>query len=596
MVSDDGRHVLTFNGEIYNFIEVRADLETLGHRFHSRSDTEVLLHALMEWGTLAVHRLTGMFAFAFWDDETGKLTLVRDRLGIKPLYYCTIPGELAFGSELTPILGSEIVQPLLDRQALESYLRLLWIPDPSTLFANIVKLPPGCMLTWDGEHTTVQRYWDIPAPELREISPEEHGEIRESLTEAVRMQLRSDVPVGAFLSGGLDSSAIVALAAAQRRDKVRTYSIGFSTIDRAREAAQDDLKYARRVAKHLGTEHHEIVLSPDVISLMPKVVRHLEDPIADPAAINCYLISQAARETSTVLLSGTGADELFGGYRKYRASLMAAKYRKLPDLIRRGIVEPVVAALPVAVGARGIRSTRFAKKFFEYASAEARDCFLGYSTYYNAAELEELLGRDPREEVDPFVGIHTLRDAWDGRDTGQVVDRMTYVDLKYYLPGLGLAYMDKASMAASVEVRVPLLDDPLVDLISRLPDRTKIQGHRTKAILRDAVADIVPEEVLHRPKAPFAAPIRAWLRKDLAPLVDEYLSPGRVSSRGLLNPGVVHRLVTEHRRGAEDHSLRIWALITLESWIQEFIEGRDRYRFSNYEPSALGEAVAGGTP
>jgi len=574
MQSLDGRLALTFNGEIYNYRRLRSELEARGRRFRSQTDTEVLLHTMHEWGIRGLERLEGMFSFALWDETRRTLTLARDRLGVKPLYYAEASGTLAFASEIRAILASECVVPALDPSALESYLRLLWVPDPDTLFNGIRKVEPGCYLTWDGSALRSTRYWDVPqcGPDGASTRGHEEGlaALRERLQSAVTNQLVSDVPLGAFLSGGLDSTCLLAMASKAGTRPLRTYSIGFRSADRKEEGALDDLGYARMAASAFGSEHHEIVLEPNVVDLLPKMVRHLEDPVADPAAINTYLVCLAARETSTVLLSGSGGDELFGGYYKYVGANLGAEYQRIAGPLRKWIVEPMATALPVAVGRIGLRSVRRAKRFLRHAGLPAFDRFMGYSCYYDADELEDLLGGDPKGDIDPYMGIGPLKEAWDRRTDGDAINRMTYVDLKYYLPGLGLAYMDKASMAASVEVRVPLLDDVLVDYVARLPGSAKVEGVRTKIMFRDAMTGVVPEAIRKRPKAPFAAPVRSWLRRDLAPLVDEYLGPSRVLTRGLLNPGFVQRMIQEHRSGLEDHSLRIWALLTLEVWLQEF--------------------------
>jgi asparagine synthase (glutamine-hydrolysing) len=579
MTTPDGRWTLTFNGEIYNFVELRGQLQAAGHVFRSHTDTEVLLGAPVEWGTRALDLIRGMYAFALWDDKEGRLLLVRDRLGIKPLYYAIRGTSLCFGSEIKAVLASGLVEPRLDPRALESYLRLLWVPEPRTLFAGVEKLEPGTHLHWDGSRALLTRFWDVPIPS--EPGGQSDAGVAETLfgtlKQAVSRQLRADVPVGAFLSGGLDSTAILNLAVAAGVREIRSYSIGFRAEDRTQEGAIDDVRFAKIAANAAGVPHEEIVLSPDVVNLLPKMVSHLEDPVADPAALNCYVICEAARASSTVLLSGTGGDELFGGYRKYLSGWFGAHYQRIPARVRHAILEPLARRLPVSVGGVGIRHFRLAKKLMEYAGAPQRDRFLGYSTYYDAGELEELLGGDPERVKDPYLGLTPLLQAWDRRATDDPIDRMTYVDLKYYLPGLGLAYMDKASMAASVEVRVPLLDDDVLDFAARLPGRFKVDGFRTKVILRESMKGIVPEAILRRPKAPFSAPVRSWLNRELSPMVSEYLSPGHVLKRGLLNPGTVYRLLREHRLGLEDHSLRIWALLTLEIWLQEFYDNRARF-------------------
>ena len=578
MVSRDGRWALTFNGEIYNYVELRRELEGRGQVFHSRSDTEVLLHVLTTWGTDGLARLNGIFAFGLWDDHNRRLLLGRDRLGVKPIYYASQDDSFCFASEIAAILGSGLIEPEIDPTALESYLRLLWVPEPGTLFAGIRKLNPGAILVWDGVRSKVEPYWDVPSPEGPVPLDQAAEQVAATLESAVRRQLRSDVPVGAFLSGGIDSTAIVGLAAQINVKEVRTYTIRFRPEDRVEEGSFDDSKYSRLVAEWLGTRHEEIVIAPDVVELLPKIVRHLEDPVADPAALNTFLICEAARSSSTVLLSGTGGDELFGGYRKYPATLFAAKYQRIPRFVRERMIGPLARRLPPVVGGVGLRRVRFAKKFLRYADNEAFDRFVGYSTYYDGAELEELLGGNPGRDVDPYIGLHSLKEAWDSRPSDDLISRMLYLDLKYYLPGLGLAYMDKASMAASVEVRVPLLDDDVVDAVSRLPGNLKVEGMATKVVLRQALRGKIPEIVLKRQKAPFAAPVRSWLRGPLAPMVADCLHPSRTLTRGLVNPAVVHRLIREHNRGAEDHSLRLWALLTLEVWLQEFFDSTATYK------------------
>lgn len=585
MRSTDGRWVITYNGEIYNFEELRRELEGIGHTFRSGTDTEVVLTSLVEWGLSALLRFHGMFALALWDEREQKLLLARDRLGIKPLYFAESEGRLAFASEARSVLASGILQPRVNESALPSYLRLLWIPDPHCLFQGIRKLEPGHYLAWDGESARIQRYWDVPEPVPGTSIEEASRRVLSSLERAVRRQLRADVPVGVLLSGGLDSTSILALAA-DHAATVQTYSIRFSDRDRARDGALDDSHYARLAARAFGAKHTEIVLEPDVASLLPRMVRHLEDPVADPAAINTFLICQAARGTSTVLLSGAGADELFGGYRKYVACLLAEDYRKLPRFLRRGVLEPVAKGLPVSVGGVGLRSVRFAKKFLQHAGRDFLDRFLGYSTYYTGAELDELLGRSPVPGQE-HLGLESLVRAWEGRLSGDLVDRMTYLDLKFYLPGLGLAYADKASMAASVEVRVPLLDDEVVDLVAKLPGHLRVTRAETKRVLRRAIRGRIPSAILSRPKAPFAAPIRSWMGDGCLPMVQDLLAPSRVRSRGLVDPAMVDRMVDEQNRGEQDHSLRLWALLTLEVWMQEFIDNAKQVSLEDELPVSI---------
>ena len=577
MSSDDGRWTLTFNGEIYNHPALRNELDARGWRFRSQTDTETVLASLIAWGPDALRRFHGMFALALWDDEERRLLLARDRLGIKPLYYARNKDGFAFASEIKAILGSGVVSPSLDQSALVSYLRLLWVPEPGTLFEGIRKLPPATYLTLRSGREDIVSYWEIPTPDPDPASlPDAAARLRDALEHAVERQLRADVPVGAFLSGGLDSTALVMLAARSPAREIRTYSIGFSPSDLRRDGAADELRYARLAARAAGTKHEEIILSSDVGSLLRRLVRMLEDPVADPAAINAFLLCEAARPTSTVLLSGTGGDEVFGGYRKYLATLLGERYRSLPRAVR-GAFEPLVGALPIRVGGTGLRPARFLKKWMEHAAKPTLSRFLGYSTYFTATELAALIETPAVPLSDELAGLTALRDAWHARGTDDLVDRMTYLDLKFYLPGLGLAYMDKASMGASVEVRVPLLDEAVVDVAARLPAAYKVAGTKSKVIFRESMRDLVPHEILRRPKAPFFAPVGTWLREGLAPVTTELLHERSVRSRGILRPDGVQRLLREHASGQSDHGLRIWALLTLELWMQEFVDGARQF-------------------
>jgi len=584
MCSDNGRWTLTFNGEIYNHPELRKELASRGWRFRSQTDTETVLASLVAWGPDALRRIQGMFALAFWDDEERRLLLARDRLGIKPLYYARGKDGFAFASEIKAVLGSGVIAPALDEHALVSYLRLLWVPEPGTLFQGIRKLPPATYLTLQSGREAIASYWEIPTPDPDPASlPDAAAQLRDALEQAVDRQLRADVPVGAFLSGGLDSTALVMLAAARRSAReIRTYSIGFSPSDLRRDGAADELRYARIAAQAAGTTHEEIVLSSDVGGLLRRLVRMLEDPVADPAAINAFLLCEAARPTSTVLLSGTGGDEVFGGYRKYLATLLGERYRSLPRAVR-GVLEPGVRALPIRVGGTGLRPVRFLKRLMEHASKPTLSRFLGYSTYFSARERAELIESPAVPLSDELAGLTALRDAWHARGTDDVVDRMTYLDLKFYLPGLGLAYVDKASMGASVEVRVPLLDETVVDLAARLPGSYKIAGARSKIVFRESVRDLVPRDILRRPKAPFFAPVGTWLRDGLRPVANDLLEERRVRSRGLLRVDGVKRLLREHATGQMDHGLRIWSLLTLELWMQEFVDGARQFAPSKRE-------------
>jgi asparagine synthase (glutamine-hydrolysing) len=564
--SSDGL-TLCYNGELYNYRQLRAELARLGARFRSSSDTEVVLEAWRCWGPQALQRFRGMFAFALFEERTGTLFLARDHLGIKPLFLLRRDNGVAFASELKALVAAVGPELEVDPGALVASMLYYWVPDQRCSLRGVEKLPPG---TWaelhpDGRYA-LHRYWHLPdvAASAAEGPPVELGPVVE---QSVAAHLVSDVPVSTFLSGGLDSSLVTVLAARENR-AIDAYTITFRPQDQRLEAMPDDATYARLVAARFGVDLHEIEIAPDIADLLPRMVAALDEPIGDPAAINTFLICEAAREGGVkVLLSGMGADELFGGYRKHYACLLAARYRRLPAALRRGVVRPTVDRLPVAVAGRGLRRARWAKRFLSFAELPEEPAFRRSYTLFGAEELEALLDPALSPHVDGVLDEHAA--VYNDSSLDDHVNRMCLADARLFLPGLNLAYTDRASMAASTEVRVPFVDVEVVRAAFSLPGSAKITGRSGKVALKAAAEAWLPREIVHRPKALFSAPLRAWIRRDLAELVHGLLLGGELVGSGFLRRPAVERLVEEDRTGREDRSKQIWQLLTLELWYRQ---------------------------
>lgn len=581
MLSVDGRYALTFNGEIYNYRELRVELERSGVRFHTDTDTEVLLAAFAEWGTDCLSRLNGMFAFAVWDTRERTLTLVRDRLGIKPLYYSHVPargGESAsfvFASEAKAILASGLVERAIDAEGLHQQLTFLWTPDPHTLFRGIRKLPPGHVLTLRDGQTTLREWWDVSFDEIEEGGEEYWRErVTETLERVVKMEMVADVPLGSFLSGGLDSSMIVALMKRHSSGRrVSTYTIGIEQEDLRYDIIPDDAHWARRVGKLLDTDYHELMLKPEVAELLPKLVHHMEIPVID-MAISSYLVSRMARETLTVMLSGMGGDEVFAGYPRQMAMQIAGALDPVPLALRRPAMRAVERALPGGMPGRFTAPLRNAKKFARSAALDFENRYLGYGTYFTDEAKRTLYTDELREATAGFDAYREHRRYFARCAGAAPLNRLLYVDLKTFLPCLNLAYTDKTSMAATLEVRVPFINHELVELAARMPPHLKLRGLKRKYILKRAAERLLPRDVVWRKKAGFSAPIRAWLRGPLRPLVDELLSEETLRRRGLFRPSEVRRIVDANASGREDYNQQVLQLLTLEMWYRTFIDAR----------------------
>lgn len=581
MSNQDGSIWITHNGEVYNFRELRSELLAKGHRFASETDTEVIVHLYEEYGRDCVRRLRGMFAFAICDLRSGspELFLARDHFGIKPLYYFRQGQRLAFASEAKALFEVPGIHAELDLKALQQYLTFLWVPDPGTLFKGIQKLPAGHFATFrDGELKTTQ-YWDLSFPSAETVLPRSEddlaAEIREVFRKSVKSQMISDVPIGAFLSAGLDSSSIVAMMSEASEQPVRTYTITYPAEYRVGESTLDDPSVPAEFARRLGCENRRITVQADVVNLLPKLIWHMDEPVADPAIIAAYLVCREAREHATVLLSGIGGDEIFAGYRKHTAHYWSQMYQKAPQAMRRGI-QSLLAASPSLRGSALKGPLRLAKKMARSASLPPVERFIMNCTYLNSAQKALLF----TEELDHALqgnnpAINHLA-AFEHVGEADFLNQMLYLDTKIFMPSLNLNYNDKMSMASSLEVRVPFLDVDLAEFAAwNVPPHMKIKGLLrpvTKHILRKAMDDVLPKRVLKQPKAGFAAPVDYWLASDLREMVDDLLSESRVQSRGLFRSEVVRNYVKEHREGTQDWSMQIWQFLTLELWMQTFLD------------------------
>lgn len=585
MCNENGTVWITYNGEIYNFGELRRELQNKGHQFASNTDTEVIIHLYEQEGPDCVKRLNGMFAFAICDlrGATPVVFLARDHFGVKPVYYMHAGRSLAFASEVKALLEIPGVQPELDMESLHQYLTFLWVPDPNTMFRGIRKLMAGHYAIFRDGQLELRQYWDLTFPPANHSFARSEGdladEIRERFRRSVQAQMVSDVPIGAFLSAGMDSSSIVAMMAGATNQPVRTYTITFPAKYRIGETTLDDPDVAARLAQSLGCDHHSIVVEPDVADLLPRLVWHMDEPTADPAIITAFLVAREARKQVTVLLSGVGGDELFAGYRKHAAHRWAEAYRRMPAGLR-ALVESTAQRLPGFRGTSAKGRVRLMKKMARSASLPAVDRFIMNCTYLNGEQKFRLYKDRVRSEikaVDPG-GAH--RSSFARVQDADFLNQMLYLDTKIFMVSLNLTYNDKMSMASSVEARVPFLDRELAEFAAwNVPPQMKLRGFfrpTTKHIFRRAMKGILPEEVLRQPKAGFAAPVDYWLANDLREMVDDLLSESRIRQRGLFQPEAVRRYVNEHRQGAQDWSMQIWQFLTLELWMQTFLDGGGR--------------------
>ncbi|HUR33059.1 MAG TPA: asparagine synthase (glutamine-hydrolyzing) [Vicinamibacterales bacterium] len=561
MCNEDGSIWIVFNGEIYNHAEIRARLESAGHRYRTQSDTETIIHAYEQWGDDCVRDMRGMFAFAIWDAPKRRLLLVRDRLGVKPLYYHVHDNTVTFGSELKALLQHPDVRRDWDPAALDAFLAFQYIPAPGSIYRHISKLPAAHLLVFENGRASMRRYWTLPftGEETRATEPELLDQLDELVTESVRLRLLSDVPLGAFLSGGIDSSVVVAAMAKLSPGRVVTTSVGFA------EHAFNELEYARTVATHLGTERHEQIVTPDIVDLLPRLAWHFDEPFADSSMVPTYYVSAAARQHVTVALSGDGGDELWAGYARHRVERWEGRMRRWLGGTGSALAGQIGARLPLSVkGARALRHLGL-------SPAEACADKHAYS-FFEGGERASLYASDFASAVDgadPFSGF---RQAYADCASPDALDRALYVDANTYLIDDIMTKVDRASMAVSLEAREPLLDHKLLEFAARVPARFKIRGGQGKYLLRRLLERSVPKSIVDRPKHGFEAPIGEWLRKPLAPMAADLFFDGRMHTRGVFDVKTVERLWSEHQSGARDHRHRLWSLLMLELWFREFAD------------------------
>ena len=554
---------LVYNGELYNYRDLRAELAADGVRFSTSSDTEVVLEAWRRWGPDALPRFRGMFAFGLFDDASGDLVLARDPLGIKPLYYLPRGGGVVFASELKALVTAAGSELRVEPGALVASMLYYWLPEQRCAIDGVRKLPPGSWARFSPDgRSSVRHYWQVAdvAAAAADQPPADLGPVIE---ESVTAHLVSDVPVSSFLSGGLDSSLVTVLAHRANRE-IDSYTIAFRAQDQRLEAMPDDALYARKVATRFGISLHEIEISPDIAGMLPRIVDVLDEPIGDPAAINTLLMCEAARERGVkVVLSGMGADELFGGYRKHLACVLASKYSRLPGPARAA-VSGGTARLPVVAAGRGLRYARWAKRFLTFADLPEEPRFRRSYTLYDADELTGLLSPDLARHVDAVLAEHA--EIYHDNALRDEVNRMCLADSRLFLPGLNLAYTDRASMAASVEVRVPFVDPVVARAAFSIPGHDKIHGRQGKLALKRAAEAWLPKEIIYRPKASFSAPLRAWVREDLKDVIQDVLVRGELVDSGMIRRDALRRLIADDQAGREDRSKQIWQLLTLELW------------------------------
>ena len=565
MANEDETIWIVYNGEIYNHAALRPGLEARGHRYRTRSDTETIVHAYEDDGERCVERLDGMFAFALWDRPRGRLLLARDRLGIKPLYYTFTRDELLFASEIKAILAALPNRPALDATVVPEFLATRSVSGAQTFFRDVETLLPGRTLTWSvGEGIRTRRYWQLPATldEAPAGLAERAACLREHLTAAVRSHLMTDVPLGLFLSGGIDSSALAVLMAGMVREPVRTFSVGFD------EPGANELAWARLVADRIGAEHREVTLSPDqFFEALPRLIWHEDEPIATPASVPLAFVSRLARDHVKVVLTGEGADELFLGYNRYRIAALNHRLGGVWDARLPGGVRRRIAGLARAMPAR-VR--RYTDATFLARPATPRALFFDAFAVFPAAWQRDLLADAALRARDPHAtALAHFEDA-----PGGFRDRMSHADLQTYLVEL-LMKQDQMSMSASIESRVPFLDRTVVEYAAATPGRFKLAGWRTKAVLREAVRDLVPPSILTRPKMGFPVPLDPWFRGRFWPVVEEFVLGPRALRRGMFVPSELRRLAEEHRSGAAHHAERLWLLVNFEIWQRIFLDGED---------------------
>ncbi|RNI37486.1 asparagine synthase (glutamine-hydrolyzing) [Hanamia caeni] len=570
--------IIVFNGEIYNYKELKQKLEKEKKvTFLSSSDTEVVLEMFQSYGTKCLDYFIGMFAFAIYDKTSKATFIARDHFGIKPLFYTKINNGFAFSSELKTLIKTPGFDKTINSKSLVSCLNYLWVSGNETMFQNCYKLPPAHYLLYTTEGgVQINKYWELN-DKVQEKKDEKKivHELQNTIESSVIRHMVADVPVSSFLSGGLDSS-LISVIAKKKNKNLSTYTIGTLQKDKKIEQMPDDEKYADLVAKKFNLDHHVIQISPDILKEFPNMVGILDEPIGDPAAINTYLICKSAREKGVkVLLSGMGADEIFFGYRRQKATLIAARYNKLPVFIKNQI-STIVQKLPVKIGNRGFKIGRWAKRFISFANLPIEEAYMRSYSYYSPEELKDLLNKEHSHAIDELREEH--KELFYSKYKEDVINQICNVDIHMFMLGLNLTYSDRASMAASVEVRVPFIDKEVITKAMQIPGSLKIKQNISKYILKKAAEKFLPNTIIYRPKASFGAPLRSWISTDLKEMVDDLLSEESINKRGFLNYSFVKNLIQKDRNGDADYAYQIYQLLTLELWCREYLDSESKLK------------------
>jgi asparagine synthase (glutamine-hydrolysing) len=567
-----GDLVLVFNGEIYNYKELQLQLQNeKGVTFISSSDTEVILEMFNHYGAACLDKLIGMFAFAIYNTSDQSLFIARDHFGIKPLFYTSINGAFAFSSELKTLCKIPGFDKTINPKSLVSCLNYLWVSGNETMFKGCYKLPPAHFLTFTAKRgIKIEKYWELEDEQQASGNENEIiADLSEKIKSSVARHMVADVPVSSFLSGGLDSSLISVLAK-EKNEHLSTYTISTLSKDKKIEQMPDDEKYAKILADSYQFDHNVIEISPDILTEFPRMVRALDEPIGDPAAINTYLICKAARKKGVkVLLSGMGADEIFFGYRRQKATLMGIKYNRLPKIIK-DTTAAFINILPVKLFGKGFKFGRWAKRFISFATLPTDEAYMRSYSYYDTTELKELFTKEYFTAIDQLNKEHKA--LFNSKYKGDTVNQICNTDIQMFMLGLNLTYTDRASMAASVEVRVPFIDKIMITTAMGIPGRFKIKDGISKYILKKAAERFLPKKIIYRPKASFGVPIRSWISADLKDMVDDLLSEKSIRERGMLNYPFVKNLIEKDRNGEADNAYQIYQLLTLELWCREYVD------------------------
>lgn len=571
MSNEDGTIWVTHNGEIYNFVELRKELEKRGHRFKSNTDTEVIIHSYEEYGEKCVERFNGMFAFGIWDERERKLFLARDRLGKKPLHYAHLPNGFIFASQIKSILRHPRVKREVDLDALGYYLTMGYIPAPLSIVKGLSKLPGGHFLVYQGNNIRIEKYWDVEYSSEQGVQGDEESHVeklKELLKDSVKIRLISDVPLGVFLSGGIDSSLILGLASQFSSKPVKAFSIGF------REDSYNELQYAKRVSEHFGAEHHEFMVTPETLNgILPEIMEFFDEPVADPSFLPTYLLSKLTREYVTVALGGDGADEDFGGYVTHKNARYAEIYRRLPGFLRKNFIEPMIWSLPASFEYMSFDYT--AKVFIagiQYPVEIANLLWLGVFTPVECCRLSPShFGQSMLEAKLKDVG----RDYLMTHSDLSALNKILYLDTKYFLQDDLLVKVDLMSMAHSLEVRAPFLDYRLVEYTAKMPSHFKVRGRTSKYIFKKVANDILPSDIIHRKKQGFSVPVAQWLQKgEGLTLIRDVLHNGHFVKAGFFNYDYISELLEQHTNQRINNWKKLWALLILELWYRKYISNQ----------------------